>query len=156
MNRRELLGAAIGGASLAVAVNSALADEHMDHMDHMEHMDHMDHAAMMGNVKVAELARHCAAAGDACISHCLALFVAGDNSVAACAKSAYQMTAMCAALARLASANSAHLVALAKVCGEVCLDCEKECRKHEKEHELCKACAESCAACAEECKKVSA
>ena len=134
MNRRELLGAAIGGASLAVAVNSALADEHMDHMDHMEHMDHMDHAAMMGNVKVAELARHCAAAGDACISHCLALFVAGDNSVAACAKSAYQMTAMCAALARLASANSAHLVALAKVCGEVCLDCEKECRKHEKEH----------------------
>ena len=56
-------------------------------MEHMEHMDHMDHAAMMGNVKVAEAARHCVSAGDACMSHCLALFVAGDNSVAACAKS---------------------------------------------------------------------
>jgi Cys-rich four helix bundle protein (predicted Tat secretion target) len=147
MNRRELLGAAIGGATVAIAVNSALADEHA------EHMEHMDHAAHMGAVSLAEVARKCAAAGDACISHCLALFVAGDNSVAACAKSVYQMNAMCEALARLASANSPHLAAHAKVCRDVCLDCEKECRKHEKEHVECKACAESCAACAEECKK---
>ena len=152
MNRRDLLGAAIGGASLAIAANAALADD----MDHMEHMEHMDHAAMMGNVKLAEAARLCVAAGDACITHCLALFVAGDTSVAACAKSVYQMSAMCQALARLASANSEHLAAFAKVCRDVCLDCEKECRKHEKEHEVCKACAESCATCAEECKKVSA
>lgn len=151
MNRRELLGAAIGGASLAVAVNSALAED--EHMDHMEHMEHMDHAAHMGATGLAEVARKCAAAGDACISHCLALFVAGDNSVAACAKSVYQMNAMCEALARLASASSPHLSAMAKVCHDVCLDCEKECRKHEKEHVECKACAESCAACAEECKK---
>ena len=90
------------------------------------------------------------------MSHCLALFVAGDTSVSGCAKTVYQMSAMCGALARLASANSPHLAAMAKVCMEVCLDCEKECRKHEKEHEVCKACAESCAACAEECKKVAA
>jgi Cys-rich four helix bundle protein (predicted Tat secretion target) len=149
MNRRDLLGAAIGGASLAVAANAAFAGED----EHAGHMEHMDHAAHMGAAGLAEAARKCVAAGDACISHCLALFVTGDISVAGCAKSVYQMNAMCEALARLASANSAHLPALAKVCHEVCLDCEKECRKHEKEHAECKACAESCKACAEECKK---
>jgi Cys-rich four helix bundle protein (predicted Tat secretion target) len=147
MNRREVLGAAAGVASLAVAVNAALAEEHAGHMDH---------AAHMGASSLADAARKCVVAGDACMSHCLALFVAGDNSVSGCAKNAYQMSAMCAALARLASANSPHLAALAKVCREVCLDCEKECRKHEKEHDVCRACAESCAACAEECKKVAA
>lgn len=146
MNRRELLGAAIGGASLAVAANAALAGED-------EHAGHMDHSAHTGAAGLADAARKCVAAGDACMSHCLALFVTGDNSVAGCAKTVYQMSAMCEALARLASANSAHLPALAKVCHEVCLDCEKECRKHEKEHAECKACAESCAACAGECKK---
>jgi Cys-rich four helix bundle protein (predicted Tat secretion target) len=148
MNRRELLGVAIGGASLAIAASKALADEH-DHMD----MEHMDHSAHMGHAKLSEAARQCVSAGDACISHCLALFVAGDTSVAGCAKSVYQMSALCEALARLAAANSAHLPELAKVAHETCLDCEKECRKHENEHAVCKACAESCAACAEECKK---
>jgi len=148
MNRRELLGAAIGGASIAVAVNAAMAEDH--------DMAHMDHAAHMGAAALADAARKCVVNGDACVSHCLALFVAGDTSVASCARNAYQMSAMCAALARLASANSPHLANMAKVCREVCLDCEKECRKHEKEHDTCKACADSCAACAEECKKIAA
>jgi len=87
------------------------------------------------------------------MSHCLAIFAKGDTSLAQCAKSVYQMGAMCEAVARLASANSEHLPALARVAHATCLDCEKECRKHEKEHEICKACADSCAACAEECKK---
>jgi hypothetical protein len=37
----------------------------------------------------------------------------------------------------------------------VCMDCEKECRKHEK-HQQCKDCGDACAACAKECKKVAA
>ena|SRR5208337_328749 len=114
-------------------------------------MHHMDHSAHMGHAKLSEAGRNCVSAGDACMSHCLALFVAGDTSVAA--KKAYQMSAMCEALARLASANSGYLPELAKVAHETCLDCEKECREHENEHAICKACAESCAACAEECKK---
>jgi len=154
MNRRELLGVAIGGASLAVAANKALAEE-QEHMDHMEHMDHTAHAHLQ-HAKLSEAARNCVSAGDLCITHCLALFTMGDTSTAACAKSVYQMTAMCEALARLASASSERLVEFAKVCHETCLDCEKECRKHEKEHEICKACAESCKACAEECKKIIA
>ncbi|MGO9484805.1 MAG: four-helix bundle copper-binding protein [Rhodomicrobium sp.] len=154
MNRRDLLGAAIGGASLAIAANKALAEE-PGKMEHMDHMDHMAHANL-GNAKLSEAARNCVAAGDLCISHCLVLFTMNDTSVAACAKSVYQMSAMCQALARLASASSEHLPALAKVAHETCLDCEKECRKHEKEHAICKACADSCATCADECKKVMA
>ncbi len=145
MNRRELFGVAIGGASLAVAANKALADEHED-MDHTAHA-HLAHA------KLSEAARNCAAAGDLCMSHCLALFTMGDTSIAACAKSVYQMSAMCEAVARLASASSEHLPELAKVAHATCLDCEKECRRHENVHAICKACAESCAACAEECKR---
>jgi Cys-rich four helix bundle protein (predicted Tat secretion target) len=148
MNRREVFGVTIGAASLAIAANKALADEHAQ----MEHADHMAHAHLQ-HAKLSETARNCVSAGDLCMSHCLALFTMGDTSIAACAKSVYQMSAMCEALARLASASSEHLPALAKVAHATCLDCEKECRKHEKDHEICKACADSCAACAEECKK---
>lgn len=150
MNRRELLGAAVAGATVMAAANKAFAQDH-DH-DHMGHGMHIE----LPHAKLSEAARHCVTAGNVCLSHCLALFTVGDTSVSACAKSVYQMNAMCEALARLASAESPHLAAFAKVCHDSCLDCEKECRKHEKEHAECKACAESCAACAEECKKVMA
>ena len=139
MNRRDLLGVAIGGASLAFAANEVLAAE--------------EHAGHLGHPTLSEAARHCVSSGDACMSHCLAIFAKGDTSLAACAKSVYQMSAVCEAIARLASANSDHLSGLAKVAYATCLDCEKECHKHENEHAVCKACAESCAACAEECKK---
>jgi Cys-rich four helix bundle protein (predicted Tat secretion target) len=141
-----MLGVALGSASLAIASGKASADEHGQ-------MEPMDHSAHMGHTKLGEAARHCASAGGACMSHCLGLFAAGNISVAACAKSVYQMTAICEAIARLAAANSGHLPELAKLAHAVCLECEKECRKHENEHAECKACAESCVACAEECKK---
>ena len=139
MKRRDLLGVAIGGASLAFAADKVLAAD--------------DHAGHMGHPTLGDAARHCVLAGDACLSHCLALFVQGDTSTAQCAKSVYQMSAVCEAIARLAAANSEHLADLAKVAYAACLDCEKECRKHENEHAACKACADSCSACAEECKK---
>ncbi len=66
------------------------------------------------------------------------------------------MNAACTGLARLAALNSDHLPAYAKVCLEICKDCEAECRKHEKTHAICKACAESCKACIAECEKVAA
>ena len=146
MNRRELLGVAIGGASLAIAADTALAEEH-GQTEHMGHTAHVQHP------KLSEAARNCVSAGDLCMSHCLAIFATGDTSLAQCAKSVYQMSAVCEAIARLAAANSEHLPALARVAHATCVDCEKECRKHEKEHEICKACADSCATCAEECKK---
>lgn len=138
MNCRNLLGVAIGGASLAFAADKVFAGEHAGHV---------------GHPALSEAARQCVSAGDACLSHCLALFVKGDMSVAPCANSVYQMSAVCEAVARLASAELEHLAGLAKIAHAACLDCEKECRKHENEHATCKACAEACAACAEECKK---
>ncbi len=140
MNRRDVLGVAIGGASLVMAMDKVLAAEGHQH----------EHA----HASLSEAARHCVSSGDACMSHCLELFAQGDTTTAACAKSVYQMSAVCEALARLASANSEHLAEFAKIAHATCLDCEKECRKHENEHAACKACAESCAACAEECRKV--
>jgi len=141
MNRRDVLGAAIGGASLVMAVDKVFAEEHQH-----------EHGAS-AHASLSEAARHCVSSGDACMSHCLQLFARGDTTTAACAKSVYQMSAICEALARLASTNSERLAEFAKIAHAVCLDCEKECRKHENEHAICKTCAESCAACAEECKK---
>jgi len=148
MDRRELLGFAAAGTSLLVA-GTAAADEH----DHAAHMSHADHAPSSANARLAELARACVTKGDVCLSHCLQAFAGGDTSLGACARSVYQMSALCEALARAAAANSERLADLARVTSAVCLDCEKECRKHENEHAECKACGESCAACAEECKK---
>ena len=143
MNRRDVIGAAIGGATLAFTIEKAFAAEGHQHGG-------ADHAALI------EAARLCVSSGDACMSHCLGLFARGDTTTAACAKSVYQMNSVCEALARLASMKSEHLGAFAKVAHATCLDCEKECRKHENEHAACKACAEACAACADECKKVAA
>lgn len=137
MNRRNVLG----GASLVMAMDKVFAEEH-----------HHEHAAS-AHAALSEAARHCVSSGDDCISHCLQLFIQGDTSLAAGAKSVYQMSAICEALARLASANSEHLAEFAKITHAMCLDCEKECRKHENEHAICKTCAESCAACARECRK---
>jgi Cys-rich four helix bundle protein (predicted Tat secretion target) len=105
MNRRELLGVAVGGVSFAAAANSALAEEH-DHRNHAAHAD-LPHA------KLSVAARNCVSAGDLCMSHCLALFAKGDTSLAPCAKSVFQMAAMCEAVARLAAPNSEHLAELA-------------------------------------------
>jgi Cys-rich four helix bundle protein (predicted Tat secretion target) len=141
MDRRTLLSAAIGGASLTFAAQNAFAE------------DHSGHSAHLGFPKLAKAARDCVSAGGACLSHCLAIYGMGDGSLADCARTVYQMAAVCEALSRLASAHSEHLKELAKVAQAVCLDCEKQCRKHENKHAECKACAEACAACAEECKQ---
>ena len=144
MNRREILSAA-GTFAAAAFVAPAMAAEH----------DHHDHAAAAPYAKIAASALECVSAGDACIAHCLDSFIAGDTSLAVCAKKVDDLIAVCAGLAKLASNNSPNAVAYAKVAMQVCKDCEKECRKHADKHATCKACAEACAACAEQCGKLS-
>lgn len=107
------------------------------------------------NAWLVETASECVKAGQVCLAHCLSLFAAGDTSLAACAISVYEMNATCGALVHLAAAGSKHLPELAKLAQNICLECEKECRKHDQHYAECKACAEGCAACAEECKKAS-
>jgi Cys-rich four helix bundle protein (predicted Tat secretion target) len=142
MNRRVVMAA---GASLLAASGSALAQ--------MSHADHNDHAAAN---PLFDAASNCVKAGLVCVDHCLQSLAAGDTSLAACARSSDQMLSLCGTLAKLASARSTYLPAIAKVALVACQDCEDECRKHADKHAACKACGEACAACAAECKKLAA
>lgn len=99
---------------------------------------------------------HCVASGQACLEHCLVLFGEGEKELAGCAQSVNQLIAACSAMQALAIDKSKHVPTFAKVVATVCEDCEKECRKHETKHEVCKNCAEACKACAAECRKASA
>lgn len=145
MDRREMLGS-MG----AIALSALTMDAHAADHDH----DHHQHGAR--NQALVDSASDCIKRGEACLNHCFDLLAKGDKEMAACAKSVNEMLVVCAALQRLATSDSPFLAKYAKVAGEICEACEKECRKHEKKHAECKACAESCAACLKECKKVSA
>jgi Cys-rich four helix bundle protein (predicted Tat secretion target) len=144
MNRRDLITAA-GAATAAILAAPAMAAEHDHH-----------HGAMAApaNAKIIASALDCVKTGDACLAHCFDSFAMGDTSLAVCAKKVDELIAVCAALAKLASNNSAQLVAYAKAAAQVCQACEKECRKHADKHATCKACADACVACAEECAKL--
>jgi Cys-rich four helix bundle protein (predicted Tat secretion target) len=154
MNRRDILKTT-GAIALAAFTSEALAKEEMHH--------HHDHNAMSGhegmknpNLKLIETTGTCIEKGQLCVNHCLMLLGDGDKEMAACARSVHQMMAMCGALQQLASYESRHLQAMAKLTMEMCKDCEDECRKHEKKHSVCHDCAESCAACYKECKALTA
>ena len=140
-SRREvLLGAAAIAATLATQTAFA-GDEH-----HHKGSDTGLIDASLGCVK----------AGQICLDHCVELIKNGDTSISACLEAVSDMLPMCSTLSKLASSQSPHLAAFAKVCIAVCEDCEKECQKHANKHAACKACAESCAACIKACKKVAA
>jgi Cys-rich four helix bundle protein (predicted Tat secretion target) len=151
MERRDLL---IGSGAMAAALLSKLAaaDEHEHAAEEHHHHEHHErkYAALVAT------AGDCVKTGRVCADHCLDMFAEGDNSTAACARSVSQLIPVCAALQQLAAQNSKHLKHFAAVAQEICRDCERECRKHEKEHQACRDCAESCAACAKECDAVAA
>lgn len=129
-------------ASGAVSQAVAAADEHAHHHPMVDN----------GRNGLIDSAMACIKSGEACNAHCLELFKAGDTSVAGCAASVQEMLAACTALTKLAAYNSRHLKATVQLCMSVCEDCEKECRKHEKEHIECKTCADSCLDCIKLCK----
>lgn len=146
MDRREFMTATTAAAATAGAAafmaGSALADDD-------KHKGHGDFPPL------AQTSGHCVASGQACLAHCLMSFSGGDTTLAACAKSVNELIVACGALQALAIDQSKSLGAFAKAVAVVCEDCEKECRKHEDKHEVCKACAEACKACLAECKKIS-
>lgn len=146
-DRRNVL---LGGAAVAatLATGTAFAATGAD--------AHHHHHEANKNTGLIDTALHCIKTGDACQAHCIELVKQGDTSIADCLNTVAEMLPMCTALAKLASYNSTHLVALAKVCIDVCEACEKECRNHEDKHAECKACADSCAECIKECKKLVA
>ncbi len=79
-----------------------------------------------------------------------------DTSMAACADSVVQLVAACRALQTLSAVNSPFTPAFARNVAQVCMACEKECRKFYTKYAACKSCADACRACADECQKVPA
>ena len=153
MDRREMLKGTIGGLMLAAAGNSVFAAEHAGHSADHQHMHGM---SMNQHQSLIDAAADCMKKGQACLSHGIHLWSGGENKgMAICAMRVNEMIAACAALEQLASYDSAHLVKMARVVMDVCQDCEKECRKFEKEHVQCKQAADSCDACFKECKKIT-
>ncbi|MBL8884439.1 MAG: four-helix bundle copper-binding protein [Hyphomicrobium sp.] len=166
LTRRQVLssGAASGFvlAAAAAAADPASGQEEHKHHD-MEHMDHAaggqeqnahDHNAPAKHKALIDSAFACLNHGEICINHCLTTLSTGDTSLKDCMRSVSVMMPMCAALARAGALEASRLKDIAKVCIDICADCETECKKHAEHHAACKACGQSCADCIAECKKV--
>lgn len=142
-SRRNLLKGLLATAAVVTAAPTLAADDHSHHHHQMSKI----------NKALVNIANQCAQHGDECIDHCIELFKSGDTTVAKCAETVSEMIVMCRALAKMGTYQSEQLVAVAKICIDVCQVCADECGKHTK-HEQCKACEESCLECIDECKKI--
>jgi Cys-rich four helix bundle protein (predicted Tat secretion target) len=143
--RKVLMGAAAITAAALIKVD-AMAEEHQHHHHH----------EIVLNNDLINAALHCVQKGEACQNHCIELVKQGDTTIAECLDAVSVMIPMCETLTKMASFQSKHLNAYAKVCIEVCKDCKAACEEHAKMHAECKACMESCAACIKECEKLAA
>jgi Cys-rich four helix bundle protein (predicted Tat secretion target) len=94
---------------------------------------------------IIDATKRCENVGNICLRHCQRLTRLGDKSIADCMRSVSAMIPICVATNKLASQDAKPLQAMAKVCADVCRECEAECRKHEFHHAECKRCAEACA-----------
>lgn len=148
MERREAL-TGIGALAAMALTSAAQAADH-------EHHHHHDDAHGNPRLPLVRAAADCVRTGEACLDHCFTLLGRGDTEMAACARSVNELLAVCAALQRLATADSKFLAGYARVAGDICENCEKECRRHEKKHVQCRDCAEACAACVKECRRLAA
>jgi Cys-rich four helix bundle protein (predicted Tat secretion target) len=80
-----------------------------------------------------------------CLAHCLVSFQEGHTTLATCARSVNSMISLCDAFAAQVANNSNYINGIAEACRAACVDCEKECRKHEDDHVECKQSADACA-----------
>jgi Cys-rich four helix bundle protein (predicted Tat secretion target) len=147
MNRRDLL--LIGAGAIAMeAVGVGIASA-------AEGAPKSADAPGLAHSAFRKTAQGCVDAGTACLQHCLILLGKGDTSLAECAQAVNEMLAVCKAIGPLAAADSKHLKSAARLCLDVCTDCEKACRPHIDHHAVCKACAEACTTTIAEAKKIA-
>ncbi len=93
---------------------------------------------------------NCVKRGRLCLQHCMESLSSGSKAMAECAAAVREMLVTCDALAQATALKSKHLKSIAKIARDTCLECETECRKHDK-MAVCHDCAEACARCAEAC-----
>jgi Cys-rich four helix bundle protein (predicted Tat secretion target) len=152
MDRREMLKGAAGGLMLAAAGNTVFAAENTKQPAAHQHV----HGANK-NQSLIDAAADSVKKGQTCLSHGLVMLSQGENkAMAICAMRVSDMVAACTAIEQLASYDSPHLAKMARVVMDICRDCEKECRKFEKDEPICKETADSCIVCFNECKKIAA
>lgn len=145
-----MLKVAAGGLMLAAAGNSVFA------ADTAKHPAGHQHGANK-NQSLIDAAADSVKKGQACIAHGLEMLSQAENKgMAICAMRVSDMVAACTAIEQLANYNSPHLAKMARVVMDICKDCEKECRKFEKDEAICKDTADSCIVCFNECKKIAA
>ena len=150
--RQALIGT--GATLAAVATSQVFAQAAAGASQHQHHHHHGGAATSATQIKtVIESAAHCVVTGELCLDHCHDLLAEGDKAMAECAKAVNQLVAVCAALRSVAAQGGTQLKAMAKVALDTCVECEKECRKHEK-HASCKDCGDACADCAKACEAV--
>jgi Cys-rich four helix bundle protein (predicted Tat secretion target) len=143
LTRRAILMSAVGGLLAGQALSLAHAEE--SGAKPSVHGQYHD---------LGDAALNCVGWGERCQNHIQGLFASGDTSLAQCSARIHDMIAVCRAVVSLAAAESAYLKPLAKVCLDVCDSCEKECRKHEQRHAICKETADACARMVAACKKI--
>jgi len=141
MNRREVVLAGATGMAFVASAEAAAATTV---------------ATFKIDKPLLNAATHCAQVAEVCQAHCQQSLATGDTMLKDCSRSVAQLLPICEALASLTAQASGYLPQYAKLALQVCQDCEKECRKHEKHHDFCKECADACAACAKECQRVAA
>jgi Cys-rich four helix bundle protein (predicted Tat secretion target) len=149
MDRRELMTS--GLAFTLAAASTAMAQADKPKADHAHH----DHSGGGKYTALMNSSSDCGHIGQVCLAHCFVVLGQGEKELAACAASVTELLAACDALMKLSAHNSKYVPRMAALVQTVCMDCEKECRKHDK-HQQCKDCGDACAACAKECKKVAA
>lgn len=165
MNRRQFSRAAAGLVTFAAGLGSAAAEDPRDAARSQspakaakaaaEPVDapfvdpaHAHHAsAAEGEPRYAALATaygDCAAAAQACISHCQSLLATGDKSLGDCLKAVLDTDAIATAVARLGRYDSAWAPVIAKQSISVLDACIEACRPHVAHHAACRACSDAC------------
>ena len=154
VSRKEFLVGATGLLAAAGTIAVGQQGSHHEGSHHEgSHHEGSHGRASKSQSDLTKVALECVQAGQECIQHCLEHFKRGDTTMADCAASVNEMNVFCTALSELFSFKSKRLAAFAEVCAQSCRDCEKECRKHEKTHPICKRCADACVKCIEHCNR---
>lgn len=147
-SRREAIqsiGKITAGVTAALMLGEANASDKVMSMSESEHI----YSSLIDDTQ------DCIKTGNLCLDHCIELVAQDDTSIAACISTVRAMLPALASLLTLASANSKHVSAMAKVCIDLCEDCRVECEKHAHHHLACKTCMESCERCIKACKAVA-
>ena len=134
ISRRKLLSSA-GAIGAALASGLAYSADGPGH-------EHAKHAPR--HPDALDAANECSETARLCLAHCLVSFEEGDTTLATCARSVHSMISLCDAFAAQVGSNSKYVDGIAAVCRTACVDCEKECRKHEDDHVECRQCADAC------------